>query len=122
MVQRVPGEGALPAVRGDLDDAAATLGAEVRQRCPDEPDRPEEVGGDEVTDLRVSELLRRAEQAVAGVADDDVNAAELGERAVDDLVDRSPEDIRPTYRVLMSVRTPNEVVGEGGFEPPTWRV
>jgi hypothetical protein len=34
----------------------------------------------------------------------------------------SPEDIRPTYRVLMSVRTPNEVVGEGGFEPPTWRV
>jgi hypothetical protein len=34
----------------------------------------------------------------------------------------SPEDIRPTYRVPMSVRTPNEVVGEGGFEPPTWRV
>ena len=34
----------------------------------------------------------------------------------------SPEDIRPTYRVLMSVRTPNEVVGEGGFEPPTRRV
>ncbi len=34
----------------------------------------------------------------------------------------SPEDIRPTYRVPMSVRAPSEVVGEGGFEPPTWRV
>ena len=31
----------------------------------------------------------------------------------------SPDDIRPTYRVPMAVRTPNELVAEGGFEPPT---
>jgi hypothetical protein len=34
----------------------------------------------------------------------------------------SPEDIRPTYRVPMSVRTPNELVGEVGVEPGTCRV
>jgi site-specific DNA recombinase len=31
----------------------------------------------------------------------------------------SPEDIQASYRVPMSVRTLNELVAEGGFEPPT---
>jgi site-specific DNA recombinase len=31
----------------------------------------------------------------------------------------SPADIRPTYRVPTGVRTVNELVGEGGLEPPT---
>jgi site-specific DNA recombinase len=34
----------------------------------------------------------------------------------------SPADIRPTYRVPTEVRIVNGLVGEGGFEPPTWRV
>ena len=38
-------------------------------------------------DLGVGELLGRTEQAVAGVADDNVDAAELLEHAVDDFVD-----------------------------------
>ena len=88
MVERVPGEGDLPAVRGDLDDAAATLAAKVRQRGADELDRPEEVGRQDVLDLRVGGLLGRAEQAVARVADDDVDASEGGEGAVDERADR----------------------------------
>ena len=31
----------------------------------------------------------------------------------------SPDDIRPTYRVPAAVRIPEELVAEGGFEPPT---
>ena len=34
----------------------------------------------------------------------------------------SPNDIRPTYRVPAAVRIPEEVVGEGGLEPPTSEV
>ena len=54
----------------------------------DELDRPDQVGRDDVLDLLVGEFLRRAEQAVAGVADDHVDASELGERAFDNLADR----------------------------------
>lgn len=76
MVERVPGEGDLPAVRGDLDDAPATLAAEVGQGGADEVDRPEEVGGGDVLDLRVGGLLGRPD-------DDAVTALEelLGEMA-----------------------------------------
>ncbi len=31
----------------------------------------------------------------------------------------SPADIRPTYRVPAAIRIPDELVGEGGLEPPT---
>ena len=31
----------------------------------------------------------------------------------------SPADIRPTYRVPVAVRIPEDLVGEGGLEPPT---
>ena len=39
-------------------------------------------------DLGVGQLLRGAEQAIAGIADHDVDAAELAERVVDDVADR----------------------------------
>jgi hypothetical protein len=51
----------------------------VRQRGADELDRPDEVGRDDVFDLLVGELLRGAKQAVAGVADDHLDASELSE-------------------------------------------
>jgi hypothetical protein len=40
-----------------------------------------------VLDPRVGQFLRRAEQAVAGVADHYVDAAELGKGTVDDVAD-----------------------------------
>jgi hypothetical protein len=64
------------------------LGAKVRQRGSDEVDRPDQVGRDDVFDLLVAELLCRAEQAVAGVADDHVDASALRERASDNSADR----------------------------------
>lgn len=33
-----------------------------------------------------------------------------------------PDDIWQTYRVPAAVRIPEELVGEGGFEPPRCRV
>ena len=53
----------------------------------DELDGAGQVGGDDVVDLGVGEFFGGAEQAVASVADDHVDAAELGERAVDDIAD-----------------------------------
>ena len=53
----------------------------------DELDGAGQVGGDDVVDLGVGEFFGGAEQAVAGVADDHVDAAELGERVVDDVAD-----------------------------------
>ena len=58
---RVPGKGDLAAVGGDLDDPPAALGPQVRQRGPDELDRPSEVGGDDVADLLIGQFLGRAE-------------------------------------------------------------
>jgi hypothetical protein len=60
----------------------------VRQRGSDELDGAGQVGGDDVAGLGVGELLGRAEQAVPGVADDHIDAAEPGEGVVDDLADR----------------------------------
>jgi hypothetical protein len=88
VVHRVARERDLPAVGRDLDDATSALGAKVRQGRADELDRAGQVGGDQVVDLPVGELLGGTEQAVSGVADDDVDAAKLRERAVDDLADR----------------------------------
>ena len=60
----------------------------MRQHGTDELDRPDQVGGDHVIDLLVGELLSRAEQAVAGVAYDHVDAFEPSERAFDDIANR----------------------------------
>ena len=54
----------------------------------DQLDGADQVGVDDVADLLVGKLLRRAEQAVARVAHDHIDAPELGEGAVHDLADR----------------------------------
>src|SRR6185437_4755345 len=56
------GERGLPAVGGDLDDEAAALGAQVRQGRADHLDGAGEVGGDDVVDLVVGELLGGADR------------------------------------------------------------
>jgi hypothetical protein len=60
---------------------------QVGQCCADQRDGPGQVGGDDVLDLVVGQFLGGAEQAVAGVADDGVDPAELAEGAVDELPD-----------------------------------
>jgi hypothetical protein len=113
VVQRVPGKGDLPAVRGDLDDASAALGPQVGKGGADEGDGPGQVGGDDVLHLCIGELLGCAEKAVAGVAHDGVDPAELGERAVDDLPDRgSVGDVEDLD--AKGVRVPLRQVGDLG--------
>jgi hypothetical protein len=63
--------------RGDLDDVAGALLAHDRQRRLGHPDRAEDVGLDLVAGLLRGDLLDRAEEPVAGVVDDHVEAAEL---------------------------------------------
>ena len=53
VVHRVPGNATCPPAGGDLNDAAATLGTEVREGRADELDRPHQVGRDRVVDLGV---------------------------------------------------------------------
>ena len=50
--------------------------------------KPEQVGRNNVLDLRVAELLRGTKKAVAGVADDHLNAPQLREQALDNRADR----------------------------------
>src|SRR5208337_4437178 len=88
---RVPCKGDLPTIGRDLNDASAPLSAKVRQRGADEVDRPDQVGRDDVFHLLVGELLRCAEQAVTGVADDHVDPSALRERALDNSADRGWE-------------------------------
>ena len=88
VVKRVSRERDLSAVRRDLDDTAAFLRAHTRQDRTDELYRPDKVGRDHHVDLLVAEFLGGSEQAVSGVADDDVDAAELFEGSIDDLADR----------------------------------
>lgn len=54
----------------------------------DKLDRPDEVGVDDVTDLVVGVLLACAEQAIASVADDDIDASEASKASVDHVADR----------------------------------
>ncbi len=92
VVHRPAGERGLAAVGGELDDPAAALGPQVRQGRADQLDRAGQVGRDDVVDLVVGQLLGRAEQAVAGVIDDDVDPPELGERPGDDRLDAGHVD------------------------------
>jgi hypothetical protein len=56
---------------------AAALLAQQRQRGLRDPQRAEQVGLDLSTGLLLGDLLDRPEVAVAGVVDDDVQAAEM---------------------------------------------
>ena len=57
--------------------------AQVRRDRTDQLDRRDHVGVDLAADLLVGEFLGQANQAVAGVGNDDVDPSELGERSVD---------------------------------------
>src|SRR5580693_10177266 len=50
-------------------------------------DRPKKIGGELVGDLFIAEFLRRPEEAVPGVADDDIDPAEVGESLFHDAAD-----------------------------------
>ena len=63
----------LSAFRTGLEDAAAALAAEVRQASADELDRARQVRGNLLFDLGVGDLLGGAEQAIAGIAEHDVD-------------------------------------------------
>jgi hypothetical protein len=63
-------------------DPAATLPAKVREGCTRDLNRADQVGGDLVEDLLVSQFLGGAEQAMAGVVDHDVDLAELSKRLI----------------------------------------
>ena len=63
--------------RGHLDDVAAALLAQVRQRRLGDPQGAEQVGLQLVAGVGLAELLDHAEVAVAGVVDHDVEPAEV---------------------------------------------
>jgi hypothetical protein len=81
VIHRVAGEGDLAAVAGQLNDAAAAGFPHVRQHRPDELNAGGQVGGEDGFDLGVGKFFGRAEDAVAGVADRDVDPAEGGNGA-----------------------------------------
>ena len=78
---------------------ARLLGAHDRQRRLRDPERAEDVGLDLGAGLRLADFLDGAELAVAGIVDDDVEAAEalvgLGDRGVDG---RLVVDVEPGRR------------------------
>ncbi|CCD02590.1 protein of unknown function (plasmid) [Azospirillum baldaniorum] len=73
VIEAEAGIGDLPALGGHLHDASPSLPPKMGQRGADQVDGAGEVGGDLPVDLRLREFLGRAEQAVAGVADDHVD-------------------------------------------------
>ena len=66
-----------PADRGDLQDVAAALLPQERQRRLGHPHGAEDVGLQLVAELVLGQLLDEPEVPVAGVVDDDVEAAEV---------------------------------------------
>ncbi len=70
----------------DRHEPPATLRAQVRQHGPGQLDDGGQVGGEQGVDVGVGvlELLGGPEHPEARVGDDDVDAAEIGERGIDD--------------------------------------
>jgi hypothetical protein len=62
---------------------------QMQQNGPDERDGTEQVRFNDVTQLRIRCLLCGAEHAIARIADDNVDAAERAECAVDRTPDRT---------------------------------
>jgi len=61
---------------------------QVGQCCADQRDGPGQVGGDDVLDLVVGQFLGGAEQAVAGVADNEIDVTQIVKSVVDRSADR----------------------------------
>ncbi len=97
VIEAEVGEGVDAADRRDLDDVAGALRAHDRQRRLRHPQRAEHVGLDLRAGFLLADLLDRAELAVAGIVDDDVEPAEasvrLGDRRIDGalVVDVEPD-------------------------------
>ena len=70
-----------------LQDPSTALGSQVRQRRPDHGNRAQHVGVQLSPDLLVGHLLVGAEQAIAGIGDDDVDTPQLLPRIVDHSTD-----------------------------------
>jgi hypothetical protein len=81
--------GHLAALRGDLHDAPAALLAQMRQDRPNELDGAGQIGGNLVVDLRVAQFLGGTAQAIARIADHDVDPA----HAPECFSDRRPDTI-----------------------------
>ena len=77
MIQPERGEGVHAADGRHLDDVARTLLPEIGQRRLRHPQGAEQVGLDLGPGLLLGDLLDGAEQAVAGVVDNDIETAEV---------------------------------------------
>ena len=86
------GEGEDAAGAGDLDDVPAALLAQEWQHLADHAEGTQQVGVELGPDVLLVELLDRAEEAVAGIVHDDIDASEvfvgLGDGAGDHLACR----------------------------------
>jgi len=86
VIQGGAGMGGLAAIRGELDNPAAALLAQVGECRAHHPDRAEQVGADLLGDLFVRQRLGCAEEPVARVVHDHVDLAEVGESLIYDLL------------------------------------
>jgi hypothetical protein len=74
--------GDLAALARDLQNTATALVAQMRKSSANKRNRSEQIRINNIAHLRVVRLFRRAQHAIAGIADDGINAAELAEGAV----------------------------------------
>ena len=82
-IGRLEGRGHQPVGRGDVDDAAEALLLHVRQRGGGAVEHGRQVQRDDGVPLLDREVLDRRGVLDAGVVDQDVDAAELAHRVVD---------------------------------------
>jgi hypothetical protein len=82
-----PGDPDLTVEAAHLGDRTAAAFAHVRKHCSDQRRRPEEVIVHDLPQLLVAGLLDGADVAVAGIVDEHVDAIEVADRHLDDLLD-----------------------------------
>jgi uncharacterized protein YjhX (UPF0386 family) len=87
VIQKVTCDDYIAAIGRDMDNASATLATKIRQHAPDELDRADGAGRNQMINLVVRQFLCRALQAVARIADHDIYPAESRERALHNLAD-----------------------------------
>lgn len=82
MVQRQARQSDLTSHAGQLQNAAAALGAEVREGRFNQLDRASHVGSELMVDLIVGQFLHRPGQPIARIADDHVDVLKLDKSEV----------------------------------------
>ena len=108
------GNAEIPPIERHLDDVAAALLAQERQRRLGDPQRAEEVRLELRAGLVLGDLLDHAELAVAGVVDDDVEPPEVLVRPRD-----RGEVSRPVGDVELRSAGPRRRTARP--DPPAWR-